>query len=142
MMGIKGRRIACPECGLIRWVRMERLVAAEKAGPAYFCDCSVGWQKEIYESVLGKTVDVVLKESVLRGGKRPNYDAISIAEARLGLIEHRLPEAIMVEPTETENIDTLDAFADALIKIAEEARTQPDLLHNAPSATHFGTICG
>src|SRR3990167_4907343 len=32
MMGIKGRRIACPECGLIRWVRMERLVAAEEAG--------------------------------------------------------------------------------------------------------------
>jgi len=34
---------------------------------------------------------------VLRGGKRPNYDAISVAEARLGLIEHRLPEAIMVD---------------------------------------------
>jgi 3-deoxy-7-phosphoheptulonate synthase len=34
---------------------------------------------------------------VLRGGKRPNYDPISIAEARLGLIEHQLPEAIMVD---------------------------------------------
>jgi 3-deoxy-7-phosphoheptulonate synthase len=34
---------------------------------------------------------------VLRGGKRPNYDAISIAEARLGLVGHRLPEAIMVD---------------------------------------------
>ncbi len=34
---------------------------------------------------------------VLRGGKRPNYDPISIAEARLGLIEHKLPEAIMVD---------------------------------------------
>ncbi len=34
---------------------------------------------------------------VLRGGKRPNYDPISISEARLGLIEHRLPEAIMVD---------------------------------------------
>ncbi len=30
-------------------------------------------------------------------------------------------EALMIEPTETENKDTLDAFADALIKIAEEA---------------------
>ena len=49
---------------------------------------------------------------------------------------------LMIEPTETENKDTLDAFADALIKIAEEARTQPDLLHNAPSATQFGTIVG
>jgi 3-deoxy-7-phosphoheptulonate synthase len=34
---------------------------------------------------------------VLRGGKRPNYDPISISEARLGLIEHKLPEAIMVD---------------------------------------------
>lgn len=34
---------------------------------------------------------------VLRGGRRPNYDPISISEARLGLIEHRLPEAIMVD---------------------------------------------
>ena len=30
-------------------------------------------------------------------------------------------EALMIEPTETENKDTLDAFADALIKIADEA---------------------
>jgi 3-deoxy-7-phosphoheptulonate synthase len=34
---------------------------------------------------------------VLRGGPRPNYDPMSIAEARLGLIKHRLPEAIMVD---------------------------------------------
>ncbi len=34
---------------------------------------------------------------VLRGGKRPNYDPVSIAEARLGLIKHGLPEAVMVD---------------------------------------------
>ncbi len=49
-------------------------------------------------------------------------------------------EALMIEPTETENKDTLDAFAEALIKIAEEARTQPELLHNAPSTTKFGRM--
>jgi glycine dehydrogenase subunit 2 len=41
-------------------------------------------------------------------------------------------DALMIEPTETESKQTLDAFADALIKIAEEARTDPDLLHDAP----------
>jgi glycine dehydrogenase subunit 2 len=41
-------------------------------------------------------------------------------------------EALMIEPTETESKETLDAFADALLKIAEEARTNPDLLHEAP----------
>jgi hypothetical protein len=42
----------------------------KKVTPGYFCDCSVGWQKEVYESVIGQPVNVVLKESVLRGGKR------------------------------------------------------------------------
>ncbi|MBE7436662.1 MAG: aminomethyl-transferring glycine dehydrogenase subunit GcvPB [Anaerolineales bacterium] len=51
-----------------------------------------------------------------------------------------VPEALMIEPTETENKDTLDRFANALIKIAEEAKSQPDLLHNAPSTTQFGRM--
>lgn len=49
-------------------------------------------------------------------------------------------EALMIEPTETENKDTLDAFADALIQIAEEAKTNPDLLYNAPHTTKFGRM--
>jgi len=49
-------------------------------------------------------------------------------------------EALMIEPTETESKQTLDAFADALIKIAEEARTNPALLHEAPHKTPFGRM--
>jgi glycine dehydrogenase subunit 2 len=49
-------------------------------------------------------------------------------------------EALMIEPTETENKDTLDAFADALIKIAEEAKTQPELVKSAPHTTKFGRM--
>jgi glycine dehydrogenase subunit 2 len=41
-------------------------------------------------------------------------------------------EALMIEPTETESREMLDAFAEALLRIAEEARTTPDLLHEAP----------
>ncbi len=41
-------------------------------------------------------------------------------------------ECMLVEPTETESIETLDAFADALIAIAHEAGTDPQLLHDAP----------
>jgi glycine dehydrogenase subunit 2 len=41
-------------------------------------------------------------------------------------------EALMIEPTETESKDTLDAFADVLLSIAEEARANPNLLHEAP----------
>jgi len=49
-------------------------------------------------------------------------------------------EALMIEPTETENKVTLDAFVEALLKIAEEARTQPELLKEAPHETPFGRM--
>jgi glycine dehydrogenase subunit 2 len=41
-------------------------------------------------------------------------------------------EALMIEPTETESKETLDAFADALLSIVAEAREDPELLHEAP----------
>ena len=41
-------------------------------------------------------------------------------------------EALMIEPTESETKETLDAFCDAMLKIAEEAETQPELLREAP----------
>jgi glycine dehydrogenase subunit 2 len=49
-------------------------------------------------------------------------------------------EALMIEPTETENKDTLDSFVKALLKIAEEARSQPVLLKEAPHKTPFGRM--
>ncbi|MGC9356286.1 MAG: aminomethyl-transferring glycine dehydrogenase subunit GcvPB [Anaerolineae bacterium] len=41
-------------------------------------------------------------------------------------------EALMIEPTETESKQSIDNYADALLKIAEEAKSEPDLLHEAP----------
>jgi len=49
-------------------------------------------------------------------------------------------EALMIEPTETESKETLDAFADAMIKIAEEARQDPEVLHTAPHNTPYGRL--
>jgi glycine dehydrogenase subunit 2 len=43
-----------------------------------------------------------------------------------------VPEALMIEPTETEAKETLDAFADAMIAIANEAAIEPELLKEAP----------
>ncbi|MGD9099999.1 MAG: aminomethyl-transferring glycine dehydrogenase subunit GcvPB [Anaerolineae bacterium] len=43
-----------------------------------------------------------------------------------------VPEALMIEPTETESKETLDAFAQAMLKIVEEAREDPETLHAAP----------
>ncbi len=49
-------------------------------------------------------------------------------------------EALMIEPTETESKETLDAFARTMIKIAEEARSNPDILKTAPHKTPFGRM--
>ena len=49
-------------------------------------------------------------------------------------------EALMIEPTETESKQTLDAFAEAMLNIAAEARTAPQLLHEAPHRTPVGRV--
>jgi glycine dehydrogenase subunit 2 len=41
-------------------------------------------------------------------------------------------EAMLIEPTETESLETLDAFAEALIAIAAEAESSPDVVREAP----------
>ena len=43
-----------------------------------------------------------------------------------------VPEALMIEPTETEAKETLDAFADALLQIAGEAADDPEAIKTAP----------
>ncbi len=46
-----------------------------------------------------------------------------------------VPEALMIEPTETETKETLDAFAETLKRIVKEAQENPELLHEAPHRT-------
>ena len=43
-----------------------------------------------------------------------------------------IPECLLIEPTETEDKEILDAFIDALIKIKEEAELDPELVKGAP----------
>jgi glycine dehydrogenase subunit 2 len=49
-------------------------------------------------------------------------------------------EALMIEPTETESKEVLDAFIDAMLAIAEEARSEPEKLQSAPHTTPFGRL--
>jgi glycine dehydrogenase subunit 2 len=51
-----------------------------------------------------------------------------------------VPECLMIEPTETETKETLDAFCDALIAICQEAETNPALLHDAPTTQIVGRL--
>ena len=44
-------------------------------------------------------------------------------------------QSIMIEPTETESLDTLDAFIEVMKKVAIEAKEEPDTVKNAPYTT-------
>ena len=46
----------------------------------------------------------------------------------------------MIEPTETETLETLDSFAEAMIKIAEETESDPELVKAAPHSAPIGKL--
>ena len=48
--------------------------------------------------------------------------------------------AIMIEPTETETLETLDRFIEAMKRISDEARDNPEVLKNAPANTKVGRV--
>jgi len=87
-----------------------------------------------------------MHEFVLSGERQKHENGIStlnIAKALMDgnthpptvyfpLIVH---EAIMIEPTESEQKEKLDEFADIMIKIAQEAKTNPEAILSAPHTT-------
>lgn len=93
---------------------------------------------------------ICMHEFVLEGHwpDAPSIHALDIAKRLMDYNFHPptnyfpliVPEALMIEPTETESKQTLDLFADAMLKIAEEAKTQPELLKEAPHTTPIGRL--
>jgi glycine dehydrogenase subunit 2 len=78
-----------------------------------------------------------------RRQKRRGVSAMDVAKRLLDLGFYApstyfpliVEEALMIEPTETESKQTLDAFCDAMIQIAREAQENPALIHEAPLTT-------
>lgn len=89
--------------------------------------------------------NICMHEFVLAGlGKDEHYvSTLDIAKRLLDYGYHPptiyfpliVDGAIMVEPTETESKETMDQFIDTMIKIAGEAKENPELLKNAPYNT-------
>ncbi|MFH1086595.1 MAG: aminomethyl-transferring glycine dehydrogenase subunit GcvPB, partial [Chloroflexota bacterium] len=85
---------------------------------------------------------VCMHEFVVQGkiAGAPDIRALDIAKRLIDYGLHPptnyfpliVPEALMIEPTETESPQSLDHYAEVMLRIAEEARTQPALLHDAP----------
>src|SRR5204863_4868824 len=93
--------------------------------------------RDVFEVPYGRRCmhEFVASAKTLRREKK--ISAMDIAKRLLDFGYHSptvyfplvVPEAIMIEPTETESRETLEAFAAALLKIREE---DPEFLHQAP----------
>jgi glycine dehydrogenase subunit 2 len=86
---------------------------------------SAKWQKEKYGV---KALDIA-KRLIDYGFHPPTIYFPLIVE-----------EALMIEPTESESKATLDAFCDAMIKIAQECETEPEVVKSAPHYTPVGRL--
>jgi len=86
---------------------------------------------------------VLSYEGVSSGGSAAGVKTLDIAKRLLDFGYHPptvyfpliVHEALMIEPTETESRETLEAFADTLIRIAAEAESDPFFVKNAPYST-------
>lgn len=91
-------------------------------------------------------VEVVCKHEFVLGGLKDDANGVTTLDVAKRLLDYGyhpptvyfpliVHEAMMIEPTETESRETLDEFIEALIKIAEEAKTNPQMLKEAPHNT-------
>ncbi len=105
---------------------------------------NANYMKEKLKGVYNLPIDrSCMHEFVLNSKNFEGIHTIDIAKRLLDFGYHpptiyfplTIEEAIMIEPTETESRETLDGFIDVMTRIAEEAKTDPELLHNAPHNT-------
>jgi glycine dehydrogenase subunit 2 len=103
--------------------------------------------KDYYQPAFDR---VCLHECVLSARKiaEKGVRAVDVAKALIDRGFHPptvyfpliVEEALMIEPTETESKETLDAFIAAMIEIAERAESDPESLHRAPETTPVGRL--
>lgn len=92
-------------------------------------------------------IDEICKHEFVLGGLEKGLHEVSTLDIAKRLLDYGyhpptiyfpliVDSAIMIEPTETESKETLDAFIDVMIKIAKEAKSDPELLKTAPHNTY------
>ncbi len=86
--------------------------------------------------------------SVRKASKSNNIKAFDIAKRLLDLGFHAptiyfpllVPECLLIEPTETESLETLDAFISAMRQIADEIESDPEGLRSSPGELETGRL--
>jgi glycine dehydrogenase subunit 2 len=100
--------------------------------------------QDAYDVAIDRTCmhEVVLSA---RRQKAQGVKAVDIAKRLLDFGVHPpttyfpliVPEALMIEPTETESKESLDQFIDAMLQIARETEQEPETVTNAPHTTEY-----
>jgi len=96
--------------------------------------------------------DRISKHEVVFSGRRQKREhGVSTLDIAKAILDHGIhpptiyfplivEEALMVEPTETESLETLDHFVGVMREIAEQAATDPDAIRRAPITTPVGRL--
>ncbi|HEX2884593.1 MAG TPA: aminomethyl-transferring glycine dehydrogenase subunit GcvPB [Candidatus Limnocylindria bacterium] len=96
--------------------------------------------------------DRICKHEVVFSGRRQKHQhGVATLDIAKAILDHGIhpptiyfplivEEALMIEPTETESVETLDRFVDVMHEIAERAASDPDALHAAPVTTPVGRL--
>jgi glycine dehydrogenase subunit 2 len=93
----------------------------------------------------------VLHEVVFSGSRQRRESGVRTYDIAKRLIDHGVhpptvyfplivEEALMIEPTETESRESIELLAEALIAVAEEAASDPDVVTAAPDSAVIGRL--
>lgn len=104
---------------------------------------NANYLKENLKEYYDLPIDEICKHEFVLSGPHGEYDTMDIAKRMLDYGYHPptvyfpliIREAMMIEPTETESLETLDEFIEAMITIAKEGKENPQLLTFAPHNT-------
>lgn len=112
---------------------------------------NANYLKERLKPFYDLAVDAVCKHECVFSAKRQAAHGVHALDLAKALIDRgfhpptvyfpiTVPEAMMIEPTETESKETLDAFIEAMIDIAKLAESHPQEVTSCPKTTVVGRL--
>ena len=107
--------------------------------------------KESLKDVYELPIDVVCKHEFVFNGLKDKSTGITTMDVAKRLLDYGyhaptiyfpllFHESLMIEPAENESKETMDSFIEVMRHIAEEAKTEPDTVKNAPHNTPIGRV--
>lgn len=107
---------------------------------------NANYLKEKLKAYYYLPIDTVCKHEFVLGGICKGHSEVKTMDIAKRLLDYGyhpptvyfpliINEAIMIEPTETENLETLDGFIETMVAIAKEAKENPEIVKNAPYDT-------